>query len=222
MKDGEEKIGYGEEKIEDEETEIEKEKEKKREKVGSSISLIAIILISTLIVLAIVNYQPNPPPKGDKLNETTIINMSAEEKNFRTWFVLSYGPIREDLKCISKAAKSENMSRTETCARILKENSNRSLNQIESYNVTNISTTVRSGLSIYKISLENYNKGGEILETGTRNKNASIMGTAIQYIQNGTNYANDAMKVLKVNNTDTSGTNNSSDVGSSSKGVKLN
>lgn len=201
------------------ENEIEDETDNARKKTrsGNNATLIAIIFIM-LITVAIVSYQPNSLSNGDKsingnISETNWTNMSTEEKNFRTWFVLSYIPIRDSLKCLSKAAKSENFSQTETCARLLKEDSNRSLNQIDSYNTSNISTDLKSALGLYRISLENYYMGGENLEIGARNENTSKMGIAIQYVQNGTAYANDAMILLKKD--DKSG------IGISSKGVKF-
>lgn len=215
MKGEEEKIEYDKDGIGNE-----------KEKTGTrnNIMLIAIILAMALMAIFIINYQPNSVPNGNKstngdTNLTNRTNMTNEEKNLRTWFVLSYAPIRDNLKCISKAAKSENFSQTETCARILKEDSNRSLSQIDSYNTSNISATLRSALSLYKMSLESYHIGGENLETGAKNQNASVMSMATRYIQNGTNYVNSAMTILKVNNT--SNASNISDDGLSSKRVKF-
>lgn len=142
-------------------------------------------------------------PDGKVGNKSILENIEDtvdKEKSFRTWFILSYMLIVDDLKCVSKAAKSEDFDQIEICARVLKENSNRSLSQINSYNTSNISADLRLALDLYKISLKNYHIGGENLETGAIGKNISVMDSAIRYIQNGTKYASDAIIILKRDN----------------------
>ncbi len=163
--------------------------------------IVAILAVSILAAFLIPKFtfpQGNTEniPASRAINitgvNTTVVNVTgtnitADDKNFQIWFTLSYKPIVDDLNCISKAAEKENFTDTVSCAKFLKEDSNRSLNQIGSYNV---SPYFRPPLDKYKKALEYYSIGGENLEIGARNGDIEKMNAASKYIQQ----ANDVMK----------------------------
>lgn len=117
-----------------------------------------------------------------KENKTVSINDTDEDKNFKNWVYLSFRSIMYDVNCISKAAEKHNFSETERCGTLLRDNSNRSLGQIDTYN---ISSSLDEARSEYRQSLEYYNIGGLNLEIGAKNRDPQQMYNATVYIRNG-------------------------------------
>lgn len=175
-------------------------KDKNNEKtwIGQNLTLVVIILVTTLIAILFLFNGQNSSPNlisdqsisvRNNINISNITdisngtNVTDKDKDFKNWFSLSFMLIYNDLDCISKAGKNQNFSDTELCGKLLKENSNRSLEQISRHNV---SITLQTVLEEYKKSLEYYNVGGINLEIGARNRNMTQIIEATKYIRNGT------------------------------------
>ena len=186
---------------------IQKDKKEKRHDIGKSKgwkTILAIIILSVIVVsisqyillsekeIGYANY--NNTAKNDTRNKDTVINMTEEDKIFKSWVYISYVPIIEDLKCVTKAAKSQSFNDTEICGRFLKDNANRIMEQIERYNV---SISMKDVQKEYKKSLEYYNIGGSNLELGARERNFQQMNDANAYIQNGTNNMDRVLNLLE-------------------------
>lgn len=170
-----------------------------------------LVIVLAIISVMYINYTNiNQSDQGNKENPQ-ILNTSVQnvtepvinasgpsiidnDSKFKIWLSMSYTPISNDLKCISKAANYQNFTSTGLCAKFLKEDSNRSLEQIDSYNV---SPSIKPMLDQYKRSLENYSIGGKYLEIGARNMDKEQMGIAIKYIKQ----ANDILTNLSYGNT---------------------
>lgn len=166
--------------------------------IGKNLMLIVVIL-ATVLIVALISYQgPNSIPNentstGSNINATAESNVTGKDKIFMSWFNSSYILGYDDINCITKAAKKKNFTDTEQCGKWLKENSNRSLQQIDTYNV---SSSLQAALDEYKKSLEDYNLGGINLEIGARDKNATQMNIATKYIRNGTARVERAMIMI--------------------------
>lgn len=159
-----------------------------------------IIIISIGLIILVFNYSSyikNEPTQNItpiKTNITKDINNNEtdNDKDFKNWMALSYTPIYDDVNCITKAAKDKSFSDIELCGKLLKDDSNRSLKQIGSYN---ISLSLIPLFNQYKKSLQYYNLGGENLEIGARNRDAQKMGISSEYIRQ----ANEIMKNISMN-----------------------
>lgn len=118
-------------------------------------------------------------------NNDTSINLNEEDKKFIGWVSISYVPIDNDLTCIATAAKKENLSDTEHCAKFLKEDAQRPMKEIDKFNNSNISSFVNLAIFEYGKALENYYIGGRDLEIGAKNKDVELMSNASIYIKEG-------------------------------------
>jgi hypothetical protein len=182
------------------------DKERLKKTVRDNFTIIVIILAVAIILFLLPNIgifsgrQQNDPTNIDvnsngteiDLNKT-IINITDKDKDFKNWFYLSIVPIINDINCISKSAKEQNFSDTERCGRFLRDDSNRSLRQIDGYN---ISLSLEEARDEYRKSLEYYNLGGLNLEIGAKNQDLLQMYNATPYIQNGTIGINRVMDLL--------------------------
>lgn len=159
-------------------------------KINVSIILVIIILVSLPQIISF-GKEKNVDEKnvtyfsenGSK-PQTNDINLTDKDKEFMNWFSLTYIPIKNDLVCISDAAKKENFSETQRCAKFLKEDSQRYLNQTNQTGQFNNQFNA-STLGKYKQSLENYYIGGKNLEIGAKNRNILLMSNATEYIKEG-------------------------------------
>lgn len=155
-------------------------------KINVSIILIIIVLISLPQILSFSKENEKIEKNVTYFSEngskpqTNGINLTDKDKEFMNWFGLTYIPIKNDLVCISDAAKKENFSETQRCARFLKEDSQRSINQSQFNNQLN-----ESALDKYIQSLENYYIGGKSLEIGAKNRDILLMSNATAYIKEG-------------------------------------
>lgn len=169
------------------------EKERLKKTVKGNFAIIAIITVIGIILFSLPNIGIFSNSKNDPINigdinitETDLnktINITDKDKNFKNWIYLSIVPIIDDINCVSKAAKKQNFSDTERCGIFLRDDSNRSLRQIDGYN---ISLSLKDVRDEYRKSLEYYNLGGLNLEIGARNRDPLQMYNATMYIQNGT------------------------------------
>lgn len=156
--------------------------------------LVIIVTCTSLVLLAInmsnnadntINTNDNNGTGNGTTTNITIVNKDAlgitnDDKNFTKWLVMSSSLLSNDLDCIVKAAKNENFTDTERCAKFLRENSGRALNNSDLHN--NISANLIPVLDQYKGALKNYSLGGEYLEIGARNQNATQMAIGGRYI----------------------------------------
>lgn len=168
---------------------IEKKSKGRNTKVNMAIILIVIVLISLPQIISFNKENGNVNEKNvtyfddnDLKPRTNYTNLTDKDKEFINWFSLTYVPIRNDLVCISNAAKKENFSETQKCSKFLKEDSQRSISQIGQFNE---SLSMNNAISEYKKSLENYYIGGKDLEIGTKNRDISLMSNATEYIKVG-------------------------------------
>lgn len=176
------------------------DKEKLKKTIRDNFTIIAIILIVSMIsfLLSDKNFFPkselNIPTNVNKnLTNGTTINMTDDDKNFKNWFYLSFRTITDDINCISKAAKKQNFSDTARCGEFLTSDANISLGQINTYNV---SSSMQEALDEYRKSLEDYAIGGSNLEMGAKNMDMQQMNNATMYIQNGTTRMGHIMSLL--------------------------
>jgi len=180
------------------------DKEKLKKIIRENFGIIIIVLIAAVILISLnmsqnlfTNPELNAPAKINRnfsINENgSTLNITDDDKNFKNWIYLSYRLILDDLNCVSKAAKRQNFSDTERCGRFLKDNSNLSLSQIDSYNISVSLLEVRDD---YRKSLIYYNLGGSNLEIGARNRDSKQMYNATVYIQNGTSNMERVMILL--------------------------
>lgn len=167
----------------------------KREKEGTKVRnrniaiillIIVIFSISQFIIVAD-RKNENNATYNHSLNITSKTNLSdmnltEEDKEFIKWFSLKYAPIKNDLDCIVDAAKTEDFNKTQLCGKLLKEDSQRPLNEIDRFNT---SISMKEVFLVYKKSLENYNIGGRNLEIGAKNHDISLMDNASTYIKEG-------------------------------------
>lgn len=156
--------------------------------------LIVIVICTSLVLLAInvsnnaentINANnSNGTGNGMATNITTVdkntYNTTGDDKNFTKWLAMTSRLLSNDLDCIVKAAKNENFTDTERCAKFLRENSDRALNGSNLHN--NISANIVPVLDQYKGALKNYSIGGEFLEMGAKSKNATQMAIGSRYI----------------------------------------
>lgn len=149
--------------------------------------LIVIVICTGLVLLAInmgnnVNKNNSSDTgKGANYTEKTFnVAPNSDDENFTKWLTMSNLLISNDLGCIVTAAKNQNFTDTERCGKFLKEDSDRSLNDSNLHN--NISVSLVPVFNQYKDALKNYNLGGEYLETGAKNQNATQMEMGSRYI----------------------------------------
>jgi len=156
--------------------------------------LIVIVICTSLVLLAInmgnnaentinannSNGTGNGTTTGATTVDKNVYNVSDDDKNFTKWLAMSSRLLSNDLDCIVKAAKNENFTDTERCAKFLRENSDRALNNSDLHN--NISANIVPVLDQYKDALKNYSLGGEFLEMGAKSKNATQMAIGSRYI----------------------------------------
>jgi len=186
------------------------DKEELEKKIRENTGTIAIIMIALVILFAVNSYVALVPTttipiiaapitnSNDttiNLNDTTInlndttINLNdttannTEDERFKSWVYISFRPIVDDIICISKAAKKQNLNDTELCGKHLRENSNLSLMDIDQFN---ISSPLEDARIEYKKSLEYFNLAGVNLEIGVKNRDPQRMYNATIYVQNGT------------------------------------
>ncbi len=177
---------------------------------------IVVLLGTVIIVLWFNSYDPTVRPGPDENisvdNRTRVpIENSADvqigngdvapmddDTFFRTWVAVSFKTINDNLDCISKASKVRNLVAVEACGKLLSDDSNMSLRDIDKHGAN---TSMKTVLDEYKKSLEDYYIGGTDLEIGARNGNGSQMAVAIGYIQNGTVHVKLVGKMLSGNDT---------------------
>lgn len=188
-------------------------KEELKKIIRDNFSIIAIILISATIVFVFVsdtelssdpvpniiqnNYTQENILNINKTNDDTT-NITYDGKNFKEWFYLSLASITSDMNCVSKAAKRQNFDDTEICGRLLKDDSDLYLGQIDKHN---ISSSLQELRDEYEKSLEYYKLAGSDLEIGARNRNLELMNNATVYIQAGNTHM-ERVAVLIGNGTD--------------------
>ncbi len=173
-----------------------KEKFKKiKNMIDNNLGTIVILLVIVAVLLFLTpnqNLFSNSASKDPA--KKNMQNVTDEDKNFKNWVYLSYRPIFDDLTCVSNAVNKKSFNETERCGRLLKDDTNRTLRQIETYNV---SVYMQAAWSEYKKSLEYYNLGGLNLEMGARNRNINELDDANMYIHNGTDRIERVMQILK-------------------------
>jgi hypothetical protein len=135
---------------------------------------------------------------GIQTGNDTLVPMD-NDTFFKTWVVLSFKEINENLDCISKASELRNLMGVEACGKLLANNSNLSLRHMIEY--TNVSTSLSAASDEYKKALEDYKFGGENIAIGAKNENGSQMSDAIGYIQSGTTHVKLVAMMINGNNT---------------------
>lgn len=147
--------------------------------------LLIIVICIGAVLWAININNGNTATSNTSANNTTannkILNMSGDDENFTKWLGMSSRLVANDLDCISKAAKNQNFTDTEKCGKFLGEDSNRILNESNSHD--NISIYLVPVMDQYKDALKNYSLGGENLEIGAKNQNATQIAMGTRYIE---------------------------------------
>lgn len=154
-----------------------------------------IIVFAIIILIALFQYA-----SSDKYTDNITINnnsniskLTEDDRKFQDWTNLLSDNMKRDLYCIAKAAEKKNLTDTEICGRILKENSNRSLRKISEFNV---SPSFEMTVSEYKKSLELYYLGGKNLEMGAKSYDTELMTNATIYLDKGKKKMTDAHYLL--------------------------
>lgn len=172
-------------------------KEELKNILRDNFNIIVIVLISAMAIFVFLpgtelssdstpNIIQNSSIEEDIMNinktsnDTT--NITGDDKDFKEWVYISFVSINDDINCILKAAKKQNFDDTEICGRLLKDDSNLYLGQIDKHN---ISSSLQELRDEYEKSLEYYNLAGSNLETGARNRDSQLMYNATIYIQDG-------------------------------------
>lgn len=168
----------------------------KKEKTVSWKNWISMIIILAMIIfVSFFNSQsqilfPDQNEKRADNNTSFAENTTNIDANitmnddiyFKKLATVSLKTIAENLNCINKGGKNKNFTDIERCGKFLRENTN---NSLRTMNQLNVSSSMQVTFEEYKNALINYNIGGEKLEIGAINRNASQMGDAIKHIENG-------------------------------------
>lgn len=159
-------------------------------KKGATILLIIAVMGAVIISYQFVaSYDERDNKRdGSKENLTysdteygnSTVNLTEDDRKFQDW--TNSISIQGDLYCIARAAERKSLTDTEICGRILKNNTNISLMQIDEFKV---SQAFRMAVSEYKKGLELYYLAGESLEIGAKNGDAELMTNATILIDQG-------------------------------------
>ncbi len=154
-----------------------------------------IIIVSMIILMVLFQFVPYSKDENNKDNmiDENVSRLTGEDRKFQNW--TNSLSIQNDLYCITEAAKRKNLTDTEICGRILKENSNRSLMQLSGFNT---SQSFEMTVSEYKKSLELYYLGGKHLEIGAKNSDIELMIKASEHIDEGKKKMTDAHYLLEL------------------------
>ncbi len=154
---------------------------------------IIIFAITILIMLFQFASSDKNIDKGVANNNTNIPKLTEDDRKFQSWVNSFAEYVQSDLYCITKAAEVKSLTDTEMCGRMLKEHSNKSLRQINGFN---ISQSFNMSLSEYRKSVEYFYMAGQNLEKGAKDNNAELMISASNYIDEGNKRRNDAHYLL--------------------------
>ncbi len=154
---------------------------------------IIIFAIITLIMLFQFASSDKNVNNNATNNNTNTPKLTEDDSKFQSWANSFAEYMQSDLYCITKAAEAKSLTDTEMCGRMLKEHSNKSLRQIDGFN---ISQSFNMSLSEYRKSVEYFYIAGQNLEKGAKNKNAELMISAPNYIDEGNKRRNDAHYLL--------------------------
>lgn len=156
-----------------------------------------VIVFAMIILIVIFQFVSFNKGIDDNVigNDTGIKKLTEEDRKFQNWTNLLSDHVKSDLYCIANAGENKNLTDTEICGRILKENSNRSLIYISEFDV---SPPFEMTVSEYKKSLELYYLGGKNLEIGAKSYDTELMTNAIMYIDQGKKKMSNAHYLLGV------------------------